>query len=323
MSAPASTAPGEVHEVEHRAEVAAPAALVYGLLSDVAHGPRLFPNIAHMERFSGDGTTERVGVWLMSGDRVFPWVALRVLRPAELRIDYRQETTQAPVADMGGSWVVEPRSERTCLVRLLHDCQPASTDPAVLKFIAETLDRNSTAELAALKEAAEREAADERLVVPIEDTARIDGSVEDVYEFLSDAAAWPERIPHIVSVAAREGGDGVQLLDWVTHTERGVDHPSKVVRVCFPSERIVYRHLLLPPLAAVHTGAYTVTADGDGTLVSSRHTVVLSPSGIASVLGEGADVVAAGDFTRRALSTSSTEVLARAKEFAERRRRGG
>ncbi|MFF3349286.1 SRPBCC family protein [Streptomyces sp. NPDC002779] len=316
MSAPAGTAPGEVHEVEHRAEVAAPAALVYRLLADVAHWPRLFPNIAHMERFSGDGTRERVGVWLISGDRVFPWVALRTLRPGELRVDYRQETTQAPVADMGGSWIVEPLSERTCRVRLLHDCRPASDEAAVLEFIADTLDRNSTAELAAFKEAAEREAADERLVVEIEDTARIDGSVADVYEFLADAAAWPGRIPHIVSVDARDGGENVQLLDWVTHTERGVDHPSKVVRVCFPPERIAYRHLLIPPLAAVHTGCYTVTADGDGTLVSSRHTVVLAQGGVP-------DVAEAGAFTRRALSTSSRQVLARAREFAERRRHGG
>ncbi|MBC2906284.1 aromatase/cyclase [Streptomyces cupreus] len=320
MSAPAKT---EVHEVEHRAEVAAPAELVYRLLSDVTHGPRLFPNIVHMERFSGDGMNERVGVWLTSGDRVFPWVALRTLRPDDLRVDYRQETTQAPVADMGGSWIVEPVSERACLVRLLHDCRPASAEPDVLDFIAETLDRNSTAELAALKEAAEREAADERLVTEIEDTARVDGSVADVYEFLADAASWPERIAHIVSVDAREGGDNVQLLDWVTHTERGVDHPSKVVRVCFPPDRIVYRHLLVPPLAAVHTGSYTVTGDGDGALVVSRHTVVLSESGIAKVLGEGADVTQARAFTEQALSTSSREVLARAKEFAERRRHGG
>ncbi|WAZ24649.1 SRPBCC family protein [Streptomyces cinnabarinus] len=320
MSAPART---EVYEVEHRAEIAAPAAFVYRLLADVTHWPRLFPNIAHMERFSGDGTNERVGVWLTSGDRVFPWVALRVLRPGELRVDYRQETTQAPVADMGGSWIVEPLSERACRVRLLHDCRPASDEPATLEFIAGTLERNSTAELAAFKEAAEREAADERLVTEIEDTARVDGSVADVYEFLADAAAWPERIPHIVSVDAREGGDDVQLLDWVTHTERGVDHPSKVVRVCFPPDRIVYRHQLLPPLAAVHTGGYTVTADGDGAVVSSRHTVVLSASGIANVLGEGADVEQARAFTRQALSTSSREVLARAKEFAEHRRHGG
>ena len=310
MSAPART-----YDVEHRAEVAAPAALAYRLLADVTHGPRLFPNVVHMERFSRDGDKERVGVWLTSNDRVFPWVALRVLRPDELRVDYRQETTQAPVADMGGSWIVEPLSERTCLVRLLHDYRPASGDPATLDFIAETLDRNSTAELAAFKESAEREAADARLVVEIEDTATVDGSAADVYEFLADAAAWPGRIPHIVSVDARDGGGHVQLLDWVTHTERGVDHPSKVVRVCFPPERIAYRHLLIPPLAVVHTGGYLVERDGDGTLVSSRHTVVLA---------DGApDVAEARDFTRRALSTSSREVLARAKEFAERRRRGG
>ncbi|WP_282700360.1 SRPBCC family protein [Streptomyces sp. CC219B] len=316
MSAPSKPAPGEVHEVEHRAEVAAPAELVYRLLADVTHWPRLFPNIAHMERFSGDATSERVGVWLVSGDRVFPWVALRTLRPGELRVDYRQETTQAPVADMGGSWIVEPLSERTCRVRLLHDCRPATDEPATLEFIADTLDHNSTAELAALREAAEREAADERLVVRIEDTARVGGSAADVYEFLADAAAWPGRIPHIVSVDARDGGDNVQLLDWVTHTERGVDHPSKVVRVLFPPDRIVYRHLLLPPLAAVHTGDYTVTQDGDAVVVSSRHTVVLSESGVT-------DVAEAVAFTRRALSTSSREVLARAKEFAERRRHGG
>ncbi|MGV9456100.1 aromatase/cyclase [Streptomyces sp. NPDC003635] len=309
MSAPAAT------HVEHRAEVAAPAALAYRLLADVSHGPRLFPNVVHMERFSGEGDTERVGVWLTSGDRVFPWVALRTLHADELRVDYRQETTQAPVADMGGGWIVEPLSERTCLVRLLHDYRPASDDRATLDFIAETLDRNSAAELAAFKESAEREAADERLVVEIEDTATVDGSAADVYEFLADAAAWPGRIPHIVSVDARDGGENVQLLDWVTHTESGVDHPSKVVRVCFPRERIAYKHLLIPPLAVVHTGSYLVEEDGDKTLVASRHTVVLA---------EGTDdVPQARDFTRRALSTSSRQVLARAKEFAERRRHGG
>ncbi|MFF7365867.1 SRPBCC family protein [Streptomyces sp. NPDC008125] len=323
MNAPVKGAPGEVHEVEHRAKVAAPAELVYRLLADVTHWPRLFPSIVHMERFADDGTNERVGVWLTTGDKVFSWVALRVPRPGELRVDYRQETTQPPVADMGGSWIVEPLSAGECLVRLLHDYRPAATEPATLAFIARTLERNSTAELAALKDAAEREAAGEWLVTEIEDTTRVDGPAADVYEFLADASAWPERIPHIVSVDARDGGENVQLLDWVTHTARGVDHPSEVVRVCFPPHRIAYKHLLVPPLAAVHTGSYTVTADGGGALVSSRHTVVLTASGIAGVLGEGADLTDARAFTRQALSTSSREVLARAKEFAERGRHSG
>ena len=75
--------------------------------------------------------------------------SVSVVNPVSVRVA-RTFRVRRPVGGMGGKWVVEPVSESSCRVRLLHDFFAASDDPADLDWISQAVDRNSTSELHAL-----------------------------------------------------------------------------------------------------------------------------------------------------------------------------
>lgn len=307
----------DLFETEHQIKVSAAAETVYQLIADVAVWPRLFPPTVYVEHFERGDTHERIGIWATANGEVKNWISGRKLDPSALRVDYRQEVSQHPVAAMGGSWIVEPLSEDESLVRLLHDYRAVNDDPATLDWIDNALNHNSEAELAALKEAAEREAHFADLLVVFDDTVRIAGRAQDVYEFLYSAQHWERRLPHVERVSLQEDTPNVQILEMDTRTRNGSLHTTRSVRVCFPHSTIVYKQLLVPALASVHNGQWTIAETDGGVTVTSQHTVVIKESGIPAVLGDGAGVPEARAFIREALSFNSLATLNLAKEHVE------
>jgi aromatase len=308
----------ESYAVEHSGVVRAPAATIYRLIADLTAWPRVFPNILHAEPLHSEGNRERAAIWLVSGDDVRRWVALRTLSPDELRVSYRQENAQHPVADMGGAWVVEPRGDSESLVRLQHDYRPAVTDASTLEWIAETLDRNSAAELAALTAGAEREVQPD-LHMSWEDTVSIAGDASAAYEFLRDAQGWDAHVGHVLASSAREAGPDAQLVELAMPDKDGNRHVARQVRVCFEPARIIYKQLVIPPMAASHTGTWLVEKTADGVIATARQTVVFSKDGIAAVLGAGAGIADARNFARTGLSANARAILTAAKAHAENR----
>jgi aromatase len=307
----------KTYEVAHRAVVLAPAGFVYRLVADVDNWPRIFAPVVHVEREEPDGDVERARVWTNTAAGVQSWVARRSHYPDRLRVDYRQETSQPPVADMGGAWVVEPRGGAECVVSLLHDYTPAVDDPDTLGWIAKVLDTNSEAELAALKTAAELEAVRPDLVVTFDDTVRVAAKAPVVYDFLHDIQHWPDRLPQIESVSLDHDAAGAQVLRMQTRTREGTLHPTHTVRVCVAPTKIAYKQLLVPPLATVHIGQWLVRPTTDGTEATSRHTVVIKESGIPALLGAGTGAEQARAFVREALGSNSRVTLEHAKAFAQ------
>jgi aromatase len=207
-------------------------------------------------------------------------------------------------------------------VRLLHDYSAVGDDPHDLLWIERAVDKNSTSELAALKENVERvHAADtEELTFSFTDTVRIDGSAKDVFDFINEADRWAERLPHVAVVRLAEDTPGLQELEMDTRAKDGSVHTTKSYRVVFPHHKIAYKQVTLPALMTLHTGEWTFVETEDGTSASSQHTVTLNTDNIARVLGADATVADARAYVHTALSTNSSATLAHAKAYAEQKK---
>ncbi|MEW1891230.1 aromatase/cyclase [Streptomyces sp. NBC_00523] len=308
-------------EVEHEITVRAAASEVYRLLAEVENWPRLFPPSVHVEQLEADGDQERIRIWATANGEAKSWTSIRVLDPEGLRIRFWQEIPAHPVAEMTGTWIIEPLAEDETRVRLLHEYRAVDDDPEKLVWIDQAVDRNSRAELPGLKANLELGATDAGLSLSFEDSVRIEGSAKDVYDFLNEATLWSERLPHVAGVRLTEETPGLQTLRLDTRTKDGSTHTTESVRVCFPYRRIAYKQTTLPGLLTLHTGYWQLDEDADGvTTATSQHTVVLNAERISEILGVDAGVPEARAYIRDALGGNSRATLGHAKQYAEDRR---
>ncbi|MDA3645736.1 aromatase/cyclase [Saccharopolyspora indica] len=305
----------------HEITVSAPAEAVYRLIAEVENWPALFPPTVHVEVIERTAAAERISIWATANGEAKSWTSRRNLDPGAMRIEFRQEVSAPPVAEMGGTWVIEPISAGRSKVELFHDFRALDDDPAGIEWIESAVERNSRSELAALKRNAELLTGGDDRLLSFEDVVLIDGAVEDVYAFINEADRWAQRLPHVARVELREDVPGLQLLAMDTRTKDGSTHTTESVRVCFPDRKVVYKQTTLPALMSLHTGYWTFVADGSRTVATSQHTVVINTDNIAGVLGADADLPKAREFVRTALSTNSTTTLRHAKEHAEQVRR--
>lgn len=312
-------------EVEHQITIEAPATEIYRLIADVENWPRLFPPTVYVEHIERSGDSERIRIWATANGEVKRWVSRRVLDPVERRIEFRQEVSAPPVAEMGGSWLVEEADDTSSLVRLLHYYRAVDDDPEHLNWIEQAVDRNSHSELEALKANIEIAATrGDEVAFSFEDTITFDAEAKDAYDFLNEADRWQERLPHVARVVLEEEAAGLQLLEMDTRTKDGATHTTKSVRVCFPYHKIVYKQITLPALLKLHTGYWLVSThqdSGNGLSVTSQHSVVIDEANIREVLGPDAGVAEARAFVKSALSANSKATLGHTKEYAEARRR--
>jgi aromatase len=307
-------------EVEHDITVSAAAADVYRLLAEIENWPRIFPPTVYADYAERSGQEERIRIWATANGDVKNWTSRRVLDPANLRIEFRQEVSAPPVAAMGGTWQIEPVAARQCRVRLRHDYRAIDDDPDGLAWIGQAVDRNSRTELAALKANVEvDDGTSAGRLLSFADTVRIEGSVRDVYDFLNEAQHWEQRLPHVARVDLQEQTPGLQILEMDTRGQDGSTHTTRSVRVCFPYRKIAYKQVTLPALMNLHNGYWQLEADGTGVLATSHHTVVINAENIPAVLGPQADVGRARELVKSSLSTNSRTTLAHAKQYAEGR----
>jgi aromatase len=185
--------------------------------------------------------------------------------------------------------------------------------------VGRAVDRNSTAELGALKTMAEQHGDPDELWVSFADSVEVAGEPEDVYQFLARAQDWPLRLSHVVSLDLDEEVPDVQHMTMDTRSPDGSVHRTTSVRVCFPNSHIVYKQTGLPALMSAHTGRWTLERYETGVVATSHHTVVLRPSAVAELLGPDATFADARAAVRAALGANSLATLTMAKQFAEAR----
>ena len=306
---------------EHSITVAAPAPCVYDLVARAGDWPHHFTPTLHVEILETSGEEERIRIWATANEEVKSWTSCRVLDAGALSVRFRQEVSAPPVAFMSGEWRMTPLDEGTTRVTLLHEYGAVDDEPASLRWIDRAVDGNSDEELAKLKKAAELAGRRDDLLLSFEDSVAIAAPPDAVYDFLHGAAQWPRRIPHVDRLELTEHAD-VQHMDMDTRTADGSVHTTRSVRICLPPDRIVYKQVVTPALMTAHTGCWRLTARPEGTLATSRHTVLLDPDRVTEVLGPDATVATARDFVRRALGRNSTVTLEHAKAHAEAAERG-
>jgi aromatase len=307
-------------EVAHDIQVDADADEVYRLIAEVRNWPRIFPPTVHVDHLDRADDSERIRIWATANGEPKTWNSRRTLDAAARRITFRQEVSAAPVAEMSGTWIIEPSPDSSCRVRLLHAYRAVDDDPDSLAWIDRAVDRNSRSELAALKHNVELGTIPE-LTLSFTDSVRIAGAAKDAYDFVNEAQLWQERLPHVASVDLREPSPGLQTLRMETRTPNGATHVTESVRVCFPHHRIAYKQTTLPALMSVHTGYWEFAEAADGTTTAtSQHTVVLNTANIGQVLGMDAGAAEARTFVREALGANSRATLGHAKDYAEARR---
>ncbi|MBZ4319359.1 aromatase/cyclase [Streptomyces huiliensis] len=309
----------ERHHTLHTTEIDAPAATVYGIIADVTRWPQFFTPNVHVEHLEQGPGTERIRIWATANDEVKSWVSRRELDEAKLTVTFRQEVSAAPVASMGGTWVVTPAGDDRSVLKLHHDFTVVDDAPDGESWIRTALDRNSDAELAGIKRIAEEHDRLGELMFAFEDTVHIAADGKDVFDFLDRADLWPERLPHVARLDFTDE-DGVQTLAMDTRAADGSTHTTESVRVVFGTDRIVYKQTTVPALMTAHTGRWTVVPAGDGVDVTSQHTVILRPDAVERVLGKGKTVADSRAYVQHALSTNSRATLGHAKEYAEARR---
>jgi aromatase len=134
------------------------------------------------------------------------------------------------------------------------------------------------------------------------------------------ADLWPDRLPHVERVELTEGPPGVQDMTMDTVTSEGTRHTTRSIRLCFPTERIVYKQLVPPALLLGHSGSWrfgpAARPDGsggaDGAVVTSRHMVAIDPTRVEPILGAGSTLGDARAYLRDALGANSRATLAHA-----------
>lgn len=309
----------EIHHAQHTITVAAPARTVYRIVEEVTNWPRIFPPTVHVERTPIDDSEETIRIWATANGEVKNWTSRRRLDPEALTIAFRQEVSQPPVASMGGEWLIRPLTDDTSAVVLNHDFVAVDDSPENVAWIVQAMDRNSGAELETMKNTAEQAESLGELLLSFEDQVNIGGTAEDVYNFIWAAEEWERLLPHVARVALTRVSPETQILEMDTQANNGSQHTTRSVRVGFAPGRIVYKQLLVPALLTAHTGEWLLAETADGLVATSRHTVVIKPSAVTTVLGADATLADARAFLRNALGTNSLTTLRYAKEFAEQR----
>ncbi|CAO5192438.1 Granaticin polyketide synthase bifunctional cyclase/dehydratase [Frankia sp. AiPs1] len=305
-----------IHRTRHAVHIAAPPDLVYQLVADTSGWPHTFSPTVHVRRLDGDDHAELLQIWAFAGDEVRTWTSRRQLDPQARRVRFRQEVTSPPVTALGGEWRIDGDGDGGTEVVFHHDFFVRDDDPAQVAWVNVAIERNTTAELDALRVAAELGAAREELVLSFTDAVSVRGSARDAYDFIYRADTWEQRLPHVARLAFTEDTAGIQTIDMDTRAADGTVHTTRSVRICLPDD-IVYKQTTVPPIMSAHIGRWEFREDDGVVRVSSQHTVVLRPEKLTELLGPEATVAQAREAVRAALGANSRATLTLAKEAVE------
>ncbi|MEU7601294.1 SRPBCC family protein [Streptomyces sp. NPDC041003] len=300
-----------VHASERTAWVAAPAGVVYGLLADAVRWPLLLPWHAHVERMDFDGVREQLRLWDVRDDRVRSFHVRRVLDPHTRTVAFEQEDTARPGVSTTGLWTVEALGETESQLTLRQDRTLEGLPAAETGHSRQEWQAEPAEQLAHVKAVAERWERLDQLLLSFEDSLHVDGPAELVYDFLYRIGDWPQRVPHVESVAVIEDVPGVQLATVDScAAPGGRTLTTRSVRLCFPSAaRIVHKELTPSPLIAAHSGEWSLVPDGGGVRAVCARQVMLREEAVEEVLGAGTDLVEARRYVRTWLGRAGGETL--------------
>ncbi|MEA2592827.1 MAG: aromatase [Actinomycetota bacterium] len=154
-----------LHHTEHAISIEASVDRVYGILADLKGYERLFPPTQSVEILD-EGSGYQVGRLVVDvGGRLQSWVTRRELDAQRALIRYRQIETAPLIGHMSGEWRCYPLGGSSTQLVLTHDFvvrEPLNGRVAGLpveqaeEALSGAVERNSHADLAAVKAEAER-----------------------------------------------------------------------------------------------------------------------------------------------------------------------
>ncbi|MEV3915014.1 SRPBCC family protein [Streptomyces canus] len=303
------------HRTQYEVEINAPAGVVSGLIADSAHQSRYSPSTVHVEQLEFDGSHERLRIWGLVDGEVRSWITRRHFSADLRRVESVHQAPAAPTAGTTESWDMKALSpDRTRLTLRRETCL---ADDARTPAPRHTTDAEVRHELEGVRALAERWDDLEELLLTFEDSVRVKGPAELVYDFLYRVGDWPELLPHVSRVNVVEDQPGVQMVSMDTIVE-GRTRTTGAVRVCFPhAGRIVFTRTTPTELLSAHTGEWSLVPDVHGVTVLAQHSVVLREENIRRVLGKGVDTAGARRYVREAIGRTSTATLNLARRHAE------
>ncbi|MGQ4388838.1 SRPBCC family protein [Streptomyces sp. SAS_270] len=159
----------------------------------------------------------------------------------------------------------------------------------------------------------------DELLLCFEDSVRVEGPAELVYDFLYRIGEWSELLPHVEWTSVVEDVPGIQLAAVDScGAQDGQSFTTHAVRLCFPhAGRIVFQETLSEQLIAAHSGEWSVVPEGEGVRAVSEHRVLLRAEAVEAVLGPGADLALARREVRERLGRAAVEALQLAQWHAQ------
>ncbi|PKW12089.1 Ribosome association toxin PasT (RatA) of the RatAB toxin-antitoxin module [Streptomyces sp. 1222.5] len=164
--APALTKESPMHHTEHTVTVNAPAAIVWDVLVDVEGYARIFPPTEDVKMLEESPEHQIARLTVDVNGEVQSWISRRDIDAGRRVIAYRQLENAPMMGYMGGEWRALPIDEHTTQLVLTHDFKPREPEDGLIagKFTYEQADemikaaveRNSVADLGAVKDEAEK-----------------------------------------------------------------------------------------------------------------------------------------------------------------------
>lgn len=287
-----------------RAEIGAPAKVVYDLLTDLGTWPWLFPWILHTERLAGNGTEDVVRYWGVTADETIrTWVSNRRLDPAALRMDFTQQGAVGEVTRLRGSWTCAELPGGGTRVESDHEFEVGEGVPKAK--VAAMFAGRGEVQLARLGECAENQVDVERRTLSFVDTLFVSADAATVFGLLEDAGAWAGRLPGVrrSDVVRSESDVRFVELEWTAGESRSA-------RLSLAEQRkIVWKQLA--PVAGIElsTGRWQCVPTPEGTVVVAAQLAIVEPS------DEPVEQVRRR--VRRDLTGESVGLLTEVKKFAE------
>ncbi|MFJ9084301.1 aromatase/cyclase [Streptomyces sp. NPDC102384] len=172
LAVPALTKESPMHHTEHTVTVDAPVDTVWDVLVDVEGYARIFPPTQDVTILEESPKHQIARLVVDVNGEVQSWISRRDIDADRRVIAYRQLENAPMMGYMGGEWRALPIDERTTQLVLTHDFKPRDPDADGLvagkftydkadEMIKAAVERNSVADLGAVKQEAEKPAGED------------------------------------------------------------------------------------------------------------------------------------------------------------------
>lgn len=265
---------------DHTVAVECTPEAAFELALNVKRWPQVFPPCLDAEVLDETDSSQTISLIAKANDRVFAWQSTRQIDRSGLRISFCQAKPSPLVSFMKGAWSFAPR-DKSCVITLSHEFEVkddveglvdgVATREQATAFMRQSVEDNSTRELAAFKDELERDLWRHEF----SESMIIDHSKTAIYHLLRDAAAWPWLLPHCDDLEMLYEDEQYQEFQMKVQAG-GQEETIRSVRLLLP-DRIEYFQPAPPPALREHRGYWTLRQTADGVEVTSWHAVVLAP----------------------------------------------